>query len=304
MTETGAFTGTSDFAQSHTMETSALSGYELRIRPTRGWFRIDWRELWEYRDLLFLMVRRDFLARYQQTVLGPLWFILQPLLTTVIFAIVFGGIAKIPTGGLPPILFYFCNQVGWNYFSACFTSTASALSANQHIFSKVYFPRLIVPLGAVASNGFTFIIQFATLIVFYLSYKFAGHGASFGITPAILALPLIVLHLAAIASGLGLWMSALTAKYRDLAQLSALFVQLAMYAAPVIYPLSGVPEKWRWLVALNPVTAPLEALRLAILGSGTVTLSLVATSLAITLVFLITGLAAFSKMERTFVDIA
>ncbi len=289
---------------SHTAGVEKESEYELRIRPNRSWITIDWRELWQYRDLLFLLVRRDFVARYAQSVLGPAWFIIQPLLTTVVFTIVFSGIAKISTSGVPPILFYLCNQVGWLYFANCFSSTSSTLSSNHHLFSKVYFPRLIAPLSTLVSNGFTLVVQLWTFFGMFALFKLTGNGSSFFFSPWLLVLPLLIVQLAMLAAGFGFWMAALNAKYRDLSQLSGVLVQLWMYATPVIYPLAQVPEKWRWLVALNPISFPVEMFRLALLGAGTVTLQLASTSLAITVVMLATGLAIFNKAEKSYVDVA
>jgi lipopolysaccharide transport system permease protein len=278
--------------------------YELRIRPNRGWIAIDWRELWHYRDLLLLLVRRDFVARYAQSVLGPAWFVIQPLLTTVVFTIVFSGIAKIPTSGVPPLLFYLCNQVAWLYFSNCFNSTSATLSLNHHLFSKVYFPRLIAPLSTLLSNGFTLVVQLGTFFAVFAWFKLSGSGDSFCLSPWLIALPLMIVQLAMLAAGFGFWMAALNAKYRDLSQLSGVLVQLWMYATPVIYPLAQVPEEWRWLVALNPVSFPVEMFRLALLGTGAVTLQFAFTSVAITIVMLATGLAIFNKTEKSYVDIA
>jgi lipopolysaccharide transport system permease protein len=277
--------------------------YELDIRPTRGWFTLNLGEVWRYRDLLVLLVHRDFIAKYKQTILGPTWFIMQPLLTTVVFSVIFGEIAKIPTDGLPPILFYLAGLLGWNYFAQTFQSTSGTLINNVGIFGKVYFPRLVVPLSTVISNLFAFALQLATLLAIWIYFKlFTVAGELFGFSTAIIWLPLVLLQVAALSLGVGLWLSALTAKYRDFVFLSGFIIQIWMYATPVIYPLSQVPEKWRWIAVLNPMTMPIETIRLMLLGQGSVVGAYVLISVAITVLLLFTGVLVFSKVEDTFVD--
>ena len=281
----------------------APSNYEIVIRPTRGWLRLNLAETWQYRDLLFLLVHRDFVAKYKQTILGPAWFVLQPLLTTVVFSIIFGGIAKIPTDGLPPMLFYLAGLLGWNYFAQTFQSSSSTLVANAGLFGKVYFPRLVVPLSAVISNLFAFALQLAMLLAFWIYFKlFTSAGGLFGFSAGIVWLPLVLLQIAALSLGVGLWLSALTAKYRDFTFLSGFIIQLWMYATPVIYPLSQIPEKWRWIAVLNPMTMPVEAIRIMFLGQGTVVGAYVLLSLSITVLLLLSGILVFSKVEKTFID--
>jgi lipopolysaccharide transport system permease protein len=275
---------------------------EIHIRPNRSWVRIDWRELWEYRDLLYLLVRRDFVSKYKQTVLGPAWFILQPVLMSLMFTVVFGKIARLPTDGLPPYLFYLCGQLSWQYFATNMNATASTFTANAHLFGKVYFPRLAIPLATSFSNLIAFLIQFATFCAFWAYYKFTPEGPSFGLHVSLLLLPLVLLHVMALSLGVSLWMSSLSAKYRDFGLLMGFLTQLWMFATPIIYPLSGVPEKWRWLAELNPMAVIAEWFRLALLGQGSVGLESWALSLAITLVFFFTGLAIFQRTSRTFVD--
>jgi lipopolysaccharide transport system permease protein len=279
------------------------SNYEIVIRPTRGWFHLDLADVWRYRDLLFLLVHRDFVARYKQTILGPAWFILQPLLTTVVFSIIFGAIAKIPTDGLPPMLFYFTGLLGWNYFAQTFQSTSGTLVANAGLFGKTYFPRLVVPLSAVISNLFAFALQLATLLVVWIYFKlFTGAGGQFGFSVAIVWFPLVLAQIAALCLGAGLWLSALTAKYRDLAFLSGFIIQMWMYATPVIYPLSQIPEKWRWVAVLNPMTMPIESIKLMFLGQGTIVIAYLVVPVAITIALLLSGVLIFNKVEKTFVD--
>jgi lipopolysaccharide transport system permease protein len=248
-------------------------------------------------------VHRDFVARYKQTILGPAWFVLQPLLTTVVFSIIFGGVAKIPTDGLPPVLFYLAGLLGWNYFAQTFQSTSGTLVGNAGLFGKVYFPRLVVPLSAVISNFLAFALQLATLLAVWIYFKlFTGAGGLFGFSIGIVWFPLVLLQIAALGLGVGLWLSALTAKYRDLAFLSGFFTQIGMYATPVIYPLSQIPEKWRWISALNPMTMPVEAIKLMFLGQGTIITAYLALTVAATMLLLITGVLIFNKVEKTFVD--
>ena len=279
------------------------SNYEIVIRPTRGWFHLNLADLWRYRDLLFLLVHRDFVARYKQTILGPAWFVLQPLLTTVVFSIIFSGIAKIPTDGLPPILFYLTGLLGWNYFAQIFQSTSGTLVVNAGLLGKAYFPRLVVPLSAVISNLFALALQLATLLAVWVYFQlFTGAGGQFGFSVGIVWFPLVLVQVAALSLGAGLWLSALTAKYRDLAFLSGFMTQIWMYATPVIYPLSQIPEKWRWISALNPMTTPVEAIRVMFLGQGTIVIAYLAMSVATTIVLLLSGVLVFNKVEKTFID--
>ena len=223
---------------------SSPSEYELLIRPTKGWFQLNIGDLWRYRDLLFLLVHRDFVAKYKQTILGPVWFILQPLMMTIVFTVIFGNVAKIPTDGLPPVLFYLTGLLGWNYFAQVFQGTSGTLVANADLFGKVYFPRLVVPLSAVLSNFLTFGLQLATLLCFWVYFKlFTSTGAAFGFSSAIVWLPLLLVQIAALSLGVGLWLSALTTKYRDFTFLTPFLVQVWMFATPVIYPLSQSPGK-------------------------------------------------------------
>lgn len=270
------------------------------LEAKRSWFDVNIRELWRYRDLILLFVRRDFVAIYKQTILGPLWFLLQPLFTTVVFTVIFGKVAKIPTDGLPPILFYMTGIVAWNYFSGCLTSTSDTFVKNAGIFGKVYFPRLVVPVSVVISNILTFFIQFGLLFVF-LSY-FYLKGAAIQPSLWILLVPFMILHMAALGLGIGICISSLTTKYRDLNYAVGFGVQLWMYATPIVYPLSQVPQKWQWLVALNPMTAIVETFRYAFLGAGTVDLRVLSVSLGVTLLILITGIILFSRIEKTFMD--
>jgi lipopolysaccharide transport system permease protein len=276
---------------------------ETIIRPSTGWLNVDLAGLWRYRDLLWVLVHRDFVARYKQTVLGPLWFIVQPLLTTLVFAVIFGKVAHIPTDGVPPFLFYLTGLLGWNFFANTFTGTSNTLAANAGIFGKVYFPRLIVPIATVISGGIALVIQLVTFLLVWAWYRYGTPaGGDLQLSWTVLWFPLALLQIAILSLGAGLWMSALTAKYRDFAFLSGFLVQLWMYATPVIYPLSAVPARWRWLAAINPMTVPVDAIKAIFLGQGVVTPTLALISGLVTLVILLGGLVVFGKVERTFVD--
>lgn len=277
------------------------NGWDLVIKPKKRWLDIDLREIWHYRDLIKLFVRRDFVTVYKQTILGPLWFIINPLFTTVIYSFVFGKLANIPTDGVPQTLFYYGGTMLWNYFSACVNSGADTFSGNSGLFSKVYFPRLTVPISKSISNLISVAIQFATLVVFYIYYVATGSP----VRPNwwAIALPLIVIQLAALGTGFGMIISALTTKYRDLRQLIGFGIGLWMYATPIVYPLSQVPANLRWIMMANPVTAPIEAFRYAFYGVGGVSAGLILASAAVTAAFLFLGLVLFNHNERTFVDV-
>jgi len=276
---------------------------EIVLQPTRGLRFLDWRELVAYRDLLGLLVWRDFVTRYKQTILGPLWHIFQPLLTTVIFTVVFSHIAELPTDDLPPTLFYLCGLLAWNYFSQTFSSTSNTLVANAGLFGKVYFPRLIVPLAGVISNVVSFLIQLTSFFVVLYLYVASHPGVTVGPRwEAIFLLPLVLLQLAAFSLGVGLWLAALTTKFRDFAVLSGFIIQLWMYVTPIILPLAKVPPQWHIYVALNPVTMPVECFRHLLLGTGWINTTLLMVSIVSTIVALVTGILVFQRVERTFVD--
>lgn len=279
----------------------AEDSWTLVIKPHHPWWDLQLSEVWRYRDLLWMFVKRDFVAVYKQTVLGPLWFFIQPLLTTLVFTIIFSGVAKISTDGMPPLLFYLVGTIPWNYFSSCLTKISTTFTSNAHIFGKVYFPRLIVPLSVVASNLIQFGIQFtlfASVFAWYLAQGIPMQPnwvAIACLTPALLTV------MATLGLGVGIIVSALTTKYRDFTFLVAFGVQLAMYATPIIYPMSSVPEKWRWLIALNPLSAPIESFRASFLG-GPIHWMELFTSSIVTLSLLVCGMVLFNKVEKTFMD--
>jgi lipopolysaccharide transport system permease protein len=276
------------------------SGWTTEIRPRKGWFDIDVSELWRYRDLIILFVRRDFIAYYKQTVLGPLWFLLQPLLSTIVFTIIFSNIANIPTDGLPPFLFYMAGVVPWTYFASCLTQTSSTFIANAGIFGKVYFPRIVVPISVVITNLLTFAIQvglFLVLLVYFIVSGAAVHPNAW-----ILVVPLLLVQMAALGLGTGILISSMTTKYRDLAYALAFCVQLWMYATPIVYPLSQIPAAWQWVFVLNPMTAIIETFRYAFLGSGAIQPWMMGVSIGMTFLILVLGLVLFNRVERTFMD--
>lgn len=270
------------------------------IKPSVGLLDVNFREIWKYRDLLLLFVRRDFVAVYKQTILGPLWFFIQPIFTTIIFTVVFGRIANISTDGLPQVLFYMSGITLWNYFADCLNNTSNIFTKNASIFGKVYFPRIIVPMSVVLSNLIKFGIQFLLLLAFWL--YFYADGANIQIQPIIVIFPFLILLMAGMGLGLGMIFSSLTTKYRDLTFLLTFGVQLLMYASPVIYPLSTLPEKYRIFILANPMTSIIETFRYAFLGTGGFEWSYLAYSTGFTIIVLIIGLLIFNQIQKSFMD--
>jgi len=270
------------------------------IEPPAKLFDLKLDELWRYRDLIFLFVHRDFVAQYKQTILGPAWHFIAPLFTTIIFTIVFGKIAQIPTDGLPPFLFYMAGTVLWGYFSAVLTSTSSTFTGNAGIFGKVYFPRLAVPVAQLISRLIAFGIQFFFFLCFMAYFILAG--AEVRPNAWVLALPLFLVMMAALGLGLGVIISSLTTRYRDLTVLVGFGVQLLMYATPIIYPLSVIPEQYRYWLLLNPIAPIIELFRYAFLGAGSVSLGMLAYSILFITAILYIGIVLFNRVERTFMD--
>lgn len=281
-----------------------MTDQTIHVRPGRGVVDIDWSAVWRYRDLLRLLVYRDYSTRYKQTILGPVWYVVQPLLTTLIFMIIFGQVAQIPTDGIPPILFYLCGMLGWNYFSTALGGTSNVFQANMHLFGKVYFPRILVPLAGAISQLIGWAVQFVTFLAFFLYFLFiaADRGSLDPQWSMFLLVPLIIIQTGLIALGAGFWLSALTAKYRDLQQVQPFLLQAWMYLTPVVYPLSKVPEKWQWLAALNPMTMVVENLKIVFLGVGVARADFTVLSIVLTTVLFIGGLLKFQVTERSFVD--
>ena len=270
------------------------------IKPKNKLFEVDFKEIWRYRDLYSMFVKRDIITQYKQTILGPTWFFIQPALTTIMYMVVFGGIAGISTDGLPQPLFYLAGIVFWQYFSDCLNKTSSTFTANQGIFGKVYFPRMIVPLATVTSNLVRMGIQFLLFIAVYIFYLIIGVDVAPNIY--ILLLPLLILMLAGLALGFGIIVSSLTTKYRDLTILFTFFVSLWMYATPVIYPLSTMSENRQWIMALNPVTGIMEAFKYGALGVGTFDWGMLAYSFGFMVVLLAVGIVVFNKVQRSSMD--
>jgi lipopolysaccharide transport system permease protein len=278
--------------------------WDLVIKGHSSLFDLNFNDLWKYRDLLLMFVKRDFVSFYKQTILGPLWFFIQPIFTTIVFSFVFGNLAGISTDGLPQQLFYLTGITSWNYFSDCLIKTSTVFRDNANIFGKVYFPRLIMPLSIVVSNLVRFLVQLL-LMIFMMAYFyfFPIQGSSFHITSGIFLFPFLVLLMALLGLGLGLIITAMTTKYRDLSFLVTFGVQLLMYATTVIYPLSYAREKgYSFFVELNPMTGIIEAFRYAFLGKGEFTLNSIGYSIIVTLVILFFGIIIFNKTEKNFVD--
>lgn len=274
--------------------------WDTIIRPHRAWWDVRLDELWRYRDLIRLMVWRDFVALYKQTILGPVWHVLQPLLTTVVFTVIFGNIAQLPTEDIPPFIFYMAGNVVWGYFASCLLNTSNTFAGNAVLFGKVYFPRLIVPLSVVISNLISFAIRFALFFVLLLFFLLAD--ATVRLTAWIFMLPVLLVLMAGLGLGCGIIISSLTTKYRDFQYLTTFGIQLLMYASPVIYPLSGVPAKWQWLLLINPLTPIVEVFRLAFLGASSVNPVFLLYSAAFMLAVLLAGILIFSRVETTFMD--
>lgn len=277
--------------------------HEVIIKPNSRWCQFNFQELWQYRDLLLLLVYRDFSAKYKQTILGPLWFIIQPLLTTLVFTVIFGKVAKVPTDGVPPLLFYLCGLMAWNYFAQTFTNSSTSLTANAGIFGKVYFPRIIPSLAIAINNVMMFVIQLLTFMLIYAGMKIFGETSeAFSIHWTVVFMPLIIILAGVFSLGCGLWMTSLTVRYRDFQHLSTFIVQLWMFATPIVYPLSSIPEKWRWWVVLNPMTPVVESFKLMFLGEGTVEVGHLMLAMFVSAAVFISGILYFQKVERTFVD--
>ena len=279
---------------------STQDDWDLIITPRKKWYDLQLREVWRYRDLIALFVRRDFVSRFKQTILGPLWFIIQPLFTSIVFTVIFGQIARLPTDGLPQILFYMSGTVVWHYFSGCLSGTSNTFTANAGIFGKVYFPRLVTPISLVISNLISFAIQLAFFLCF-LAY-FMISGAEVALTAWAMALPLLLLIMAGMGLGFGIIISSLTTKYRDLSYLVGFGVSLWMYATPVIYPVSSIPERWRWLADVNPMTPIIETFRAGFLGAGDASWLRLGYSALFMLVILFLGIVVFNRVEKTFID--
>ncbi len=274
--------------------------WDLIIGPKTNWFDLHLADIWRYRDLVMLFVRRDFVAQFKQTILGPAWFVIQPLLTTIMFTVVFGNIAKLSTDGLPKMLFYLSGTVLWQYFSSCLNETSITFVTNAHIFGKVYFPRLTVPVSVIISKMLMFMLQFVFFLCFLGYYILRGTAIHANVH--MLLLPVLILIMAGLSLGLGIIFSSLTTKYRDLRFLLQFGVQLFMYATPVIYPLSSLQGKYRILILTNPMTSIIETFRFAFVGAGTFSWWYLGYSAAFAIAVLLIGIVIFNRVEKTFMD--
>lgn len=275
--------------------------YKHSIQAKDKLFDLRLDEIWQYRDLLGLFVRRDFVSKYKQTVLGPLWFFIQPVFQTSVFAIVFGGMAKLPTDEVPPLLFYLAGVTAWNYFSNCLRTTSNTFTANASLFGKVYFPRAITPLSTIVSN----LIQFGIgLILFILVYGYFWFiGTPLKPNATLLLLPVLIIIMGFMGLGLGMLVSAMTTRYRDLQYLVEFGVQLLMYATPVILPLSAIPDTYQALMLANPMTGVLETLKYSFFGTGTFSWGLLGYSAGFTIITFLLGLVVFNHTEKNFMDV-
>jgi len=281
--------------------TSERQHWSLEIKPKVGLLSINFKEIWRYRDLIMLFVRRDLVSAYKQTILGPLWFVLQPAFSTLTFTLVFSRIAGISTDGVPPLLFYLSGLVVWNYFSSSLLKTSSSLTANAGIFGKVYFPRLAVPISGVISNLVTFGVQLVLFLLVY-AYFYITEPERLHPNAALLYVPMLLVMIALLGMGLGLIVSALTTRFRDLQFFLGFGVQLLMYATPIVYPLDIVPAEFAPIALLNPMTPLVELFRYATLGAGLFSWTLLGYSALTTVVILTVGVIAYNQVEKTFMD--
>ena len=285
-----------------TIDPDSVSAHQDRIRPhltiraSRGWVALNLRELWQFRDLLGSLASRDLKLRYKQTVLGVLWVILQPLMAAGVFSFVFGNVAKLPSGGIPYLVFSFAGLLGWNFFSAILTKTSACLVGNAHLISKVFFPRLILPLSTVGSTLVDFAVSAGMMVVLLTVYRITP-------SPALLLFPLWLFVLLIIALGVGLCTAALAVSYRDINYIVPVFLQILLYASPIAYSVSAVPERLRWVYSLNPLTPPLEAMRSSLVGTVFPSLQSLLISSALAILLLLAGLYSFKQMEKKFADV-
>ncbi len=270
------------------------------VSSKQKWFSVNLKEIWKYRDLIILFVKRDLTTSYKQTVLGPLWIIINPLLSTTVFTVIFGVIAGIPTDGTPQFLFYMSGNILWNFFSSCLNRASGTFLGNARLFGKVYFPRLVMPISGILYNLINFMLQTAVYVILVIVYSLIGANVHPNLL--IILAPFLVLQTALLGTGMGLIISSITTKYRDLNVLVSFGVSLLMYITPVVYPISRVPENFRWLMLLNPVAPIVETYRCAFLGSGSFEWQFLLISLAVTLALLFWGVIVFNKVEKNFID--
>lgn len=275
--------------------------WDTVIEAKQNPFSLQLNKLAEYKDLIFLFVKRDIATTYKQTILGPLWYLVQPIFTTIMFVLVFRHVASVGTDDIPPVLFYAAGTILWSFFSSLLTVQARVFYTNKDIFGKVYFPRLTVPIAMIFSELLKFLIQFALFAIIYVVYLFNGYSDF--VSLRLLLLPLIVIWLILMATGLGLMVSSVTTRYRDLAMAMTFFLSMFMYAAPVVYPLSEVSGKLKTVIFFNPITAIIECFRYSCFGTGDVSMNMILYSVACTFVFLLGGILLFNKNEKSFVDV-
>jgi len=275
--------------------------WSLIIKPKRKLLEIPIRELIRYRDLIYLFVKRDFTTQYKQTILGPLWFVISPFFSTIIYTFIFGRLANIGTDGIPHTLFYFSGTILWTFFSNCFNESCNVFINNAGIFGKVYFPRLVVPINFVLSNSIKSFIQFLMLVILFFYFVFTG--ASLQASWFMILFPFIFMWLAAIAVGAGIIISSITTKYRDLRNMVGFALSLGMYATPVVYPISEIPEKFRWLAYVNPISAPIELFRKWLFGVSSINTNMILISLGVTAFLVFIGLILFNQNEQNFIDV-
>lgn len=278
--------------------------WNIVIKPKEKGLQLHLKEVWKYRDLLYLYVKRDFISAYKQTILGPLWFFIQPIFSTLIYTFVFGGIAQISTDGLPPMLFYMAGVLCWNFFSDCLGRSSGTFTGNAGVFSKVYFPRLVVPIAGLISAIMKMLIQLMLFFSIYIYFLYNGSPVGFNIY--VLLFPLLVVLMAGIGFGVGIIISSVTIKYRDLNILFSFAIGLMMYITPVIYPLSAIPEQYnafKWIIQLNPLSSIVEAFRFGMLGTGDLSWGGLLYSTIFTAIIILVGIITFNKVERRFIDI-
>lgn len=277
-----------------------MEQYTTHIKSKTGWFDIDIKELIEYKDLMYLFFKRNYTTRYKQTILGPLWLVLNPLITVLLYSVVFGNLAGLSTDGIPQIVFYLASNALWTFFATSLTETSSTFTANSAIMGKVYFPRLVMPISSVLTGMLDLFIQVGMLVVIMIGYAISGYH--FNIGPTIFLAPVIVIQAGILGLGCGIIIAALTTKYRDLVVLVGFGVQLWMYASPVVYTIGLIPEKYRFLYLMNPMAPLIECWRCAVLGSGKFLWRYWGISWIITLIVLFIGIVLFSRIEKTFMD--
>ncbi len=275
--------------------------HRTHIRANQPWWTADWKEFAHYRDLLWFLVRRDFTTLYKQTILGPVWYVLQPVATTLVFTVVFGNIARVGTDGVPAFLYYLSGMVLWTFFQGCLMDISGTFVNNAHIFGKVYFPRLIVPVSLVIKNSGQLVLNFLLFTAFLAYYTLSG-ATSAQPTLWLAWFPVLVLQTALSGLGAGLWLTVFTAKYRDLSFALTLIAQLWMFATPIVYSAASVPDHWRWVLLANPMAGSVVFNRLAFLGVGSADLTLLVVSLLESLLLAVSGLLLFNKVQRTFID--